>query len=189
MLVLKFTPRRQVLLAVIALSAVAVVLTVYRQRPVQPEYITVPARLGDIENVVLATGRLDAIERINVGAQVSGEVKSLKVKSGDRVTKGQPVAEIDDLQQRNDLRAAETALEVVKANLMAKTITIEGTVEGDLIGQERIEIKASSNVKGNLIAARVTLEDGAKFRGSIDMDSQKSGDTGKYSYTTSEKTD
>lgn len=78
---------------------------------------------------------------------------------------------------------------VVKANLMAKTITIEGTVEGDLIGQERIEIKASSNVKGNLIAARVTLEDGAKFRGSIDMDSQKSGDTGKYSYTTSEKTD
>ncbi|MBC6905745.1 polymer-forming cytoskeletal protein [Saccharophagus sp. K07] len=60
---------------------------------------------------------------------------------------------------------------VVKANLKAKTITIEGTVEGDLIGQERIEIKASSNVKGNLIAARVTLEDGAKFRGSIDMDS------------------
>jgi cytoskeletal protein CcmA (bactofilin family) len=79
---------------------------------------------------------------------------------------------------------------VVKANLMAKTITIEGTVEGDLIGQERIEIKSSSNVKGNLIAARVTLEDGAKFRGSIDMDSQNSGGTSKYSYsTTSEKTD
>ncbi len=79
---------------------------------------------------------------------------------------------------------------VVKANLMAKTITIEGTVEGDLIGQERIEIKSSSNVKGNLIAARVTLEDGAKFRGSIDMDSQNSGGAGKYSYsTTSEKTD
>lgn len=64
---------------------------------------------------------------------------------------------------------------VVKANLMAKTITIEGTVEGDLIGQERIEIKSSSNVKGNLIAARVTLEDGAKFRGSIDMESQGGG--------------
>lgn len=59
----------------------------------------------------------------------------------------------------------------VKANLMAKTITINGTVEGDVIGQERIEIKSSSNVKGNLVAARVTLEDGAKFRGSIDMES------------------
>lgn len=78
---------------------------------------------------------------------------------------------------------------VVKANLMAKTITIEGTVEGDLIGQERIEIKASSNVKGNLIAARVTLEDGAKFRGSIDMDSQNSGGSGKYSYSTTSTTE
>lgn len=68
----------------------------------------------------------------------------------------------------------------VRANLMAKIIIIEGTVEGDLIGQERIEIKASSNVKGNLIADRVTLEDGAQFRGSIDMDSKGSGTSGKY---------
>lgn len=63
---------------------------------------------------------------------------------------------------------------VVKANLMAKTITIEGTVEGDVTGQERIEIKASSTVKGNLVADRITLEDGAKFRGSIDMESNSS---------------
>lgn len=58
---------------------------------------------------------------------------------------------------------------VVKANVIAKTVTIEGTVEGDLFGQERISILASSNVKGNIIADRVILEDGAKFRGSIDM--------------------
>lgn len=70
----------------------------------------------------------------------------------------------------------------VKANLKAKIIIIEGTVEGDLIGQERIEIKASSNVKGNLIADRVTLEDGAKFRGSIDMDNK--GPTGNNKYST-----
>lgn len=63
---------------------------------------------------------------------------------------------------------------VVKANLLAKSITIEGSVDGDLIGQERILIKASSNVKGNLVAERVTLEDGSKFRGSIDMESGKS---------------
>lgn len=73
---------------------------------------------------------------------------------------------------------------VVKANLMARTITIEGTVEGDLIGQERIEIKSSSNVKGNLIAARVTLEDGAKFRGSIDMETSS-----KYAAGASDKAD
>jgi len=58
---------------------------------------------------------------------------------------------------------------IVKANVVAKTVTIEGTVEGDLFGQERISILASSNVKGNVVADRVILEDGAKFRGSIDM--------------------
>lgn len=59
---------------------------------------------------------------------------------------------------------------VIKANVLAKTITIEGEVEGDIFGQERIAILASSNVRGNVVADRVTLEDGAKFRGSIDMD-------------------
>lgn len=59
---------------------------------------------------------------------------------------------------------------VVKANVLAQTITIEGTVEGDIYGEERISIKSSSNVKGNLVADRVTLEDGAKFKGSIDME-------------------
>lgn len=59
---------------------------------------------------------------------------------------------------------------VIKANVMAKTITIKGTVEGDVFGEERIAIMSSSNVKGNLTAERVVLEDGAKFRGSIDMD-------------------
>ena len=59
---------------------------------------------------------------------------------------------------------------VIKADVLAKTVTVEGTVEGDIFGQERIAIRSSSNVKGNLVAERVTLEDGAKFRGSIDMD-------------------
>ena len=59
---------------------------------------------------------------------------------------------------------------VVKANVLAKNIIIKGTVEGDIFGQERISILSSSNVNGNLVADRVTLEDGAKFKGSIDME-------------------
>lgn len=117
---LKLTPRRLALIAVIVFIAVAIALTLYWQRPPQQDYVTAPARTGDIENAVLATGRLDAVERVNVGARVSGEVKSLKVKLGDRVTKGQPIADIDDLQQRNDLRNAEAALNVIKAELQAK---------------------------------------------------------------------
>lgn len=61
----------------------------------------------------------------------------------------------------------------VKANLQAKNIIIDGTVEGDIIADEHISINASSVVRGNIIAERVTLEDGAKFRGSIDMDTNE----------------
>lgn len=58
----------------------------------------------------------------------------------------------------------------VKANVRAQVINIDGEVEGDLIGDERIIIHQSGNVRGNLVAPRVILEDGAKFKGSIDMD-------------------
>jgi cytoskeletal protein CcmA (bactofilin family) len=59
---------------------------------------------------------------------------------------------------------------VIKANVTAKTITIEGTIEGDVVAVEHIAVKNGSRVNGNLKAERVTLEDGAKFRGAIDMD-------------------
>jgi Integral membrane protein CcmA involved in cell shape determination len=132
-------------------------------------------------------------------ASPSSTVSTAAAVIGPKITfKGEIIGEEDLLVQGKvegsiDLKGNHLIIGqqgVLKANLMAKTITIEGTVEGDLIGQERIEIKSSSNVKGNLIAARVTLEDGAKFRGSIDMDSQNGGGN-KYTYstTTSDKTD
>ncbi|ANS42306.1 macrolide efflux RND transporter periplasmic adaptor subunit EtsA [Serratia inhibens] len=118
---MKLTSRRLAFVAAGALLAVLLIaLTNYLQRPPQTHYVTAPVRLGDIENAVLATGKMDAVERVNVGAQVSGQVKSLKVKLGDRVTQGQPIADIDDLPQRNDLRNAEAALNVAKADLQAK---------------------------------------------------------------------
>ena len=70
----------------------------------------------------------------------------------------------------------------IKANASAKTIIIEGSVEGDLYGEERIVIKESSNVSGNIVADRVALEDGARFRGSIDMNiSKTTGSSSKSS--------
>ena len=118
---MKVTPRRLAFILAGALLVILALVAVFSlQSPSQTAAVTAPARLGDIENAVLATGKLDAIERVNVGAQVSGQVKSLKVKLGDRVTKGQPIADIDDLPQRNDLRNAEAALNVAKADLQAK---------------------------------------------------------------------
>lgn len=84
----------------------------------------------------------------------------------DLLIQGQVEGTID--LKDNNLTIGEQG--TIKANVLAKTITVEGSVEGDLFGQERISILSSSNVKGNVVADRVTLEDGAKFRGSIDMD-------------------
>ena len=57
----------------------------------------------------------------------------------------------------------------VSADILAKTIKIDGKVSGDITGTENVVISKLGNVCGNIIAPRVLLEDGAIFKGSIDM--------------------
>jgi cytoskeletal protein CcmA (bactofilin family) len=57
----------------------------------------------------------------------------------------------------------------VKANITGRVITIEGVVEGNLRAQEQIVLRGSAKVQGDLKAPRIVLEDGATFRGLIDM--------------------
>ena len=61
----------------------------------------------------------------------------------------------------------------VHADIEAKTVRIEGEVQGDITGRERVIITASGNVQGNVSAPRVMLEDGGRFKGSIDMGGSK----------------
>jgi cytoskeletal protein CcmA (bactofilin family) len=65
----------------------------------------------------------------------------------------------------------------VKADIYAKVVNVEGEVEGNLYGLEQISIRGTGSVRGNICAPRVSIEDGARFKGGIDMDS-KSGDKG-----------
>ncbi|NER62481.1 biotin/lipoyl-binding protein, partial [Pseudomonas sp. MAFF212428] len=75
------------------------------QAPAEPpQYLTATVQRSDIENAVLATGLLEGIRQVDVGAQVSGQLKSLKVKLGDKVSKGQWLAEIDPVVLQNTLR-------------------------------------------------------------------------------------
>lgn len=57
----------------------------------------------------------------------------------------------------------------VKADIYGKHISVEGEVQGNLQGEEQLVLRQSSNVRGNITAPRVTLEDGCHFKGSIDM--------------------
>ena len=56
------------------------------------------------------------------------------------------------------------------ANILAKIVRVEGTVKGDISGGENVSITKTGNVLGNIDSPRVSLEDGAKFKGSIAMD-------------------
>jgi len=57
----------------------------------------------------------------------------------------------------------------VKAGITGRLITIEGAVEGDLKAEEQIVLRGTARVRGDLNAPRVVLEDGASFRGLVDM--------------------
>ena len=57
----------------------------------------------------------------------------------------------------------------IHANVSAKSIKIDGFVDGDIVGKEKVVISKSGNVRGNVVAPRVILEDGGQFKGSIDM--------------------
>lgn len=58
----------------------------------------------------------------------------------------------------------------IRAEIFAKTITIEGDVRGDVYASERLVIKKSGRLSGNIVAPRLVLEDGARFKGTIDME-------------------
>ena len=57
----------------------------------------------------------------------------------------------------------------IKAAVFAKTVIIQGEVQGDITASERIDIRDAGSVDGDLSAPRIAIADGAHFRGSIDM--------------------
>ncbi len=96
----------------LALLALLVVYIGWRSlRPAPPPRIaTSPAEVADIEDTVIATGTLESSQLVSVGAQASGQIKSLKVEVGQQVKAGDLIAEIDSTTQRNAVRNAEAAV-------------------------------------------------------------------------------
>ncbi|HEX2251834.1 MAG TPA: polymer-forming cytoskeletal protein [Thermoanaerobaculia bacterium] len=58
----------------------------------------------------------------------------------------------------------------VKADIHGRNISVEGKVQGNLFADEQVVVRESGEVRGNITAPRVSLEDGAKFKGAIDME-------------------
>jgi macrolide-specific efflux system membrane fusion protein len=80
-----------------------------------PQYQTLIVRPGELQQSVLATGKLDALRKVDVGAQVSGQLKTLSVEIGDKVKKGQLLGVIDPEQAENQIREVEATLMELRA--------------------------------------------------------------------------
>ena len=82
--------------------------------------VIVAATRGDIEDSVTALGALQPKDYVDVGAQVSGQLKTIAVKIGDQVTKGQFLAEIDSTVQAAKVQSDRDLLTGLQATLADK---------------------------------------------------------------------
>ncbi|WP_245430857.1 efflux RND transporter periplasmic adaptor subunit [Rhodoplanes roseus] len=92
--------------------------------PPLADVMTAAVTVGDIEEIVLASGTLKPVKLVAVGAQVSGRITALKVELGRKVAKGDLIAEIDSLTQQNTLRTAIASLDEKRAQRVEKEATL-----------------------------------------------------------------
>ncbi|MDN5619014.1 MAG: efflux RND transporter periplasmic adaptor subunit [Psychrobacter sp.] len=104
-------------LIIVALGALA--YTFLKPEEATPNYLTATVEVGDIENNVMASGKVKALNTVDVGAQVSGEVKRLYVEVGDEVKQGDLIAQIDQVTQKNSLSNEQASLEQSEAALQS----------------------------------------------------------------------
>jgi cytoskeletal protein CcmA (bactofilin family) len=81
---------------------------------------------------------------------------------------------VEGLVQLEDRKLTVGASARVTADIIAREVIVYGNVKGNLRARDRIEIKKDGSVVGDLTTARIMIEDGAYFKGSIEID--KTGD-------------
>ena len=87
-----------------------------------PKALTTKLEKGDIRGTVTAAGEVYARDLVDVGAQVSGQIKKLYVKVGDKVQKGDMIAQIDSVTQENEIAQQKAQLLIHEANLASAKI-------------------------------------------------------------------
>src|ERR1700746_50687 len=112
----------------VAVIAAAAYLTLNRNTEVQ--HFTAKVERGEIEDVVEATGTINAVITVQVGSQVSGTIAKLNADFNSRVHKGDIVALIDPALFKGALLQAAADLENAKANLVAAQANLEKAKAG-----------------------------------------------------------
>ena len=120
---MKFIHNKWLIITVLLVGIAA--LTAFKfQTKKAPQYYTEKVQQGDIQDVVQATGTINAVTTVQVGSQVSGTIQTLSADFNSHVRKGQVIAQIDPslfkgalLQAKADLADAQANLIAAKANL------------------------------------------------------------------------
>jgi cytoskeletal protein CcmA (bactofilin family) len=113
-----------------------------------------------------STGRDNELSVIGKTLFVKGEVEAAE----DMLVEGRIQGSIKHTANRLIIGVSG----VVNADINAKNLIVEGTVEGNIVGSESVVIKDSADVRGNIYTSRISIADGAQFSGTVDMDLAKS---------------
>lgn len=107
-----------------------------------------------------------SVARLGASLHVKGEITGNEDLAID--------GSVEGLVNLEDRRLTIGASARLTADVIAREVVVYGNVKGNLRARDRIEIKKDGSVVGDLTTARIMIEDGAYFKGSIEID--KSGD-------------
>ncbi|MFQ2093372.1 efflux RND transporter periplasmic adaptor subunit [Aeromonas taiwanensis] len=117
--------------------------------------LTATVTRQDVEQTVLASGVLQALEQVDVGAQVSGQVTKLAVEAGQQVKQGDLLAEIDPLIAQNNLKTAEAELASRRAQLKIKQAQLK---QNELAWRRQLQMfKQEASSRADLESAEAQL--------------------------------
>lgn len=145
------------LLVFVAIAALIVMWMQARKRARAPVFQTAAITRGDLNVTVTATGTIQGLNTVEVGAEVSGRVAKVLVDFNDRVEEGQLLAEIDPEQFRAAVEEAKARVVASEANIRQARATLAETkaqaerarsqIEKGLISQRDLEVAESAAIR------------------------------------------
>jgi cytoskeletal protein CcmA (bactofilin family) len=118
-----------------------------------------------------------ASARLGSSLHVKGEITG----SEDLLIDGS----VEGLIQLDERKLTVGATDKVTADIIAREVVVYGTVKGNLRAKDRIEIKKDGSVNGDLTTSRIMIEDGAYFKGSIEIDKSADKDSSHSAFAKS----
>ena len=126
-------------------------------------YLTESVTRGNVEKTVVASGSVESVNEVDVGAQASGKITKLYVKLGQEIKKGEMIADIDSTTQINTLNTKKAALVSYQAQLKAKRTAYDVALSSHnrlskLYTQKATSLDSVNTAKSTLDNAKAEME-------------------------------